>query len=55
MPAASHEQLDRLVTDGDALSENQVRMDTPDAVGASRRAVHLPDHVGEPYMADRAG
>ena len=53
--SASHEQLDRLVTDGDALSEDQVGMDTPDAVGASRRDVHLPDHVGEPDVADRAG
>ena len=54
-PSASHQHLDRLVTDGDALSEDQVGMDTPDAVGSSRDGVHLADHVGEPDMADRAG
>ena len=54
-PSASHQHLDRLVTDGDALSEDQVGMDTPDALGATRGAVHLPDHVGEPGVADRAG
>ena len=53
-PSASHQHLDRLVTDGDALSEDQVGMDTPDPVGASRRDVHLPDHVGEPDVADGA-
>ena len=52
---ASHQHLDRQVTDGDALSEDQVSMDTPDPVGASRSDVHLPDHVGEPDVADRTG
>jgi len=28
-------------------------MDAPDPVGASRRDVHRPDHVGEPDVADR--
>jgi hypothetical protein len=41
--SASHQHLDRQVTDGDALSEDQVGMDTPDAVGAPRRDVYLPD------------
>ena len=52
---APHQHLDRQVTNGDALSKDQVGMDTPDAVGASRRDVHLPDHVGEPDVADGAG
>ena len=53
--SSSHQHRDRQVADGDALSEDQVCMDTPDALGASRRDVHLPDHVGEPGVADRAG
>ncbi len=36
---ASHQHLDRQVTDGDALSEDQVSMDTPDPVGASRTSL----------------
>ena len=53
--SAPHEHLDCLVTDGDALSEDQVGMDASDALGASRGDVHLADHVGEPDVADRAG
>jgi len=50
---ASHQHLDRQVANGDALPEDQVGMDTPDAVGAARRDVYLADQVGEPDMADR--
>ncbi len=53
--SASHQHLNCLVTDGDALSEGQVGMDTPDAVGASRRGVHSANHVREPDVADRSG
>ena len=43
------------MTDGDALSRDQVSMHAPDAVGAPRRDMYLPDHVGDPDVADRAG
>ncbi len=52
--SASHQQLDGLMTDGDPVAEGQISMDSPDAVGASGRDVHLADHLGEPGVVDGA-
>jgi hypothetical protein len=52
---ASHQHLHCLVANSDALPEDQVGMDTPDAVGAPRGNVHLLDDIREPDVADRTG
>jgi hypothetical protein len=51
--SALHQELDRLTTYGDALTEGQLGMDTAHAVRASRRTMRLEDHVGDPRMTDR--
>jgi len=52
---ASHQQFHRLVADRDAPPKRQIGMDTPDAVGAAGRAMHLADHAREPGVPDGAG
>ncbi len=52
--SASHQPLDGLMADGDAVAEGQIGIDPPDAVRASGRDVHLADHLGEPGVADGA-
>jgi hypothetical protein len=42
-----------LVADSNALPEDQVGVDTPDAVGAPRGNVDLLDDIREPDAADR--
>jgi hypothetical protein len=53
--SASHQQLDGLMADDDAVAEGQLGMDAADAVGASGRGVRLTDHLGEPGVPDEAG
>jgi hypothetical protein len=51
----SHQQLDGLMADDDAVAEGQLGVDAADAVGAARRGVRLTDHLGEPGVPDAAG
>jgi hypothetical protein len=52
--STSHQPLDRLMADGDAAAEDQIRMDATDPIGTSGRDVHLTDHLGEPGVSDAA-
>jgi hypothetical protein len=42
----SHQQLDRLMADCDAVAEGQIRVDAADAVSASRFGMDLTDNLG---------
>jgi hypothetical protein len=47
-----HEHLDGVVTDGDAVAENQFSVYPASTVNASRVGMHLEDQVREPVVAD---
>src|ERR671932_384437 len=49
---STHEPIDGLVTDGDALAQRQLGVHPPIAVDAARRGVNRSDEIGEPRMAD---
>ena len=51
-PGSTHQLIDGLVPDGDAVAQRQLGVHPPIAVDAPGGGVHCADEIGEPGVAD---